>query len=203
MTLKIAGGLYKGLRLETPPSHITRPTAEMLRDAVFNICQNKIQEAHFLDLFAGSGAIGLEALSRGAATVLFVEKNPQALIALKKNIEKAAVQAQTTLLPYDVQVALKKLKEVSFDLVYIDPPYGEKEAEQRSEKALSFILETLDQGFLLQSEAWVFVEFSSYSKKDFSALPLKNLKWDNTRRFGKSHLHLFKYYSLTTQSINR
>ena len=195
MTLKIAGGLYKGLRLETPPSPITRPTAGMLRDAVFNICQNKIQEAYFLDLYAGSGAMGIEALSRGALHVFFVEKNPLALAALKKNIGKAAVQTQTTLLPYDVQVTLKKLKEVSFDLIYIDPPYGEKEEELRSEKALGFILETLDQGSLLKPDAWVFVEFSSYSKKDFSTLPLKNLKWDNTRRFGRSHLHLFKYTS--------
>lgn len=192
MTLKIAGGVYKGLRLETPPSHITRPTAEMLREAVFNICQHKIEDALFLDLYAGSGAMGIEALSRGAKKAVFVEKNPLALTALKKNIEKVSANTQTQIFPYDIQLALKKIKDHLFDLVYIDPPYGEKTEELRSEKALRHILEFLDQGTLLDSEAWVLIEFSSYSKMDFSTLPLNTLKWHNTRTFGRSHLHLFK-----------
>lgn len=192
MSLKIAGGLYKGLRLTTPPSHITRPTSEILREAVFNICQHKIHNARFLDLYAGSGAMGIEALSRGAQEAVFVEKNPQALTALKKNIEKAALQEQTRIYPYDVQVSIKKLNNALFDIVYIDPPYGEKNDEARAEKILTPLLLSLEHHAVLNDDAWVFVEFSSYSKKEFSSLPLQSLTWHNTRTFGKAHLHLFK-----------
>jgi len=192
MSLKIAGGIHKGLRLETPSGNITRPTSEILRAAVFNICQHKIQEANFLDLYAGSGAIGIEALSRGASHCTFVEKDRNALQALKKNIEKTASENSTTVFPCDVQVALKKF-HCMFDIVYIDPPYGEKHIEQLSEKVVESLLITLDLKNLLNKDAWVFLEFSSYSKKDFSKLPFEHLKWDNTRTFARSVLYLFKY----------
>lgn len=193
MTLKIAGGLYKGLRLETPSSSITRPTAEILRGAVFNICQHKVVDATFLDLYAGSGAMGIEAMSRGAKNVVFVEKDKRALLCLKKNIEKTPIQEHIKILPYDVIASLKKMSSYSFDLVYIDPPYGEKEEERIAEKSLDTILDILDSGSLLNNDAWIFIEFSSYSKKDFATLPLQKIKWQNTRTFGRSNLHLFKY----------
>lgn len=193
MTLKIAGGLYKGLRLETPSSKITRPTSEILRESVFNICQHKIIDASFLDLYAGSGAIGIEAMSRGAKDVVFVEKDRQALLALKKNIEKIQVQEKTLVLACDVLIAIKKLSPATFDLVYIDPPYGEKKEELVAEKMLDKIFEYLDTGTLLNKDAWILLEFSSYSKKDFTALPLKKIKWQNKRTFGRSNLYLFKY----------
>lgn len=192
MSLKIAGGIYKGLRLETPSGDTTRPTSEILRTAVFNICQHRIEGANFLDLYAGSGAIGIEALSRGASHCTFVEKDRNALQALKKNIEKTSLQSSTTLLPYDVEVALKRLQDKPFDIVYIDPPYGEKHTEQLSEKIVESLLTTLDTKNLLHPEAWVFLEFSSYSKKDFSKLAFEHLKWDNTRTFARSVLYLFK-----------
>lgn len=193
MVLKIVGGKYKGLRLETPSGITTRPTAEIVREAVFNICQHKIKDACFLDLYAGSGAMGIEAISRGAKEAFFVEKDRYALAALKKNIEKAAIQEKTTLLPYDIFVSLKKLRPHSFDLVYIDPPYGEKHAELLAENALDKILAILDVEELLHKEAWIFIEFSTYSKKNFTNLPLQKIKWQSTRVFGRSNLHLFKY----------
>lgn len=193
MTLKITGGLYKGLRLESPPSKTTRPTSEILRESVFNICQHRVKEASFLDLYAGSGAMGIEAMSRGAKNVVFVEKDRQALLVLKKNIEKASIQESAKILPCDVLAATKKLSSSTFDLVYIDPPYGEKKEEIIAEKNLDKIFELLDSGTLLNKDAWIFLEFSSYSKKDFATLSLKKIKWQNTRIFGRSNLHLFKY----------
>jgi len=191
MSLKIVGGIYKGLRLDTPSSQTTRPTAEVLREAVFNMCQYKVSEALFLDLYAGSGAMGIEALSRGATSAFFVENHPQALKALKKNLSK--VQEGAYLYPYDVLASLKKLHDVAFDLVYIDPPYGEKKEEARSEQTLIKLLHLLDQSSLLQKEAWVFVEFSAYANKEtLSSLPLATLAWHSARIFGRSILHLFK-----------
>ena len=75
--MKVASGTLRGRKLDTPKSAAVRPTMEMCRQALFNICQNYCEGAHFLDLFAGSGAIGIEALSRGAASSTFVEKHVQ------------------------------------------------------------------------------------------------------------------------------
>ncbi|MBM3191049.1 MAG: 16S rRNA (guanine(966)-N(2))-methyltransferase RsmD [Chlamydiae bacterium] len=192
MSLKIAGGLYKGLRLETPSSHTTRPTQEILRMAVFNKCQHKIEQASFLDLYAGSGAMGLEAFSRGAKSTTFVEKDRNALVALKKNIAKFPQEAALHLMPYDVKIALKKLQGQIFDLVYIDPPYGDKKLETHFEKELEDLLFYLDSSLLLAPRAWVFVEFSSYCKKDFTTLPLTHLKGESKKSFGRSLLFVFK-----------
>jgi 16S rRNA (guanine(966)-N(2))-methyltransferase RsmD len=192
MTLKIAGGCYKGLRLETPSSSITRPTSEMLRTAVFNICQNKIEDAIFLDLYAGSGAIGIEAMSRGAKEVVFVEKDKRALTCLKQNLANTSIGDQGKVLPFDVLSALKKLSPYHFDLVYIDPPYGNTQETLAAEKDLEKIFHHLETSSLLNDDAWVLLEFSSYSKKDFASLPLKTLQFENTRTFGRSCLHLFK-----------
>ena len=192
MILKIAGGLYKGLRLETPAGKTTRPTSEILRESVFNICQHKILDAAFLDLYAGSGAIVIEAISRGAKTTTFVENNRNALVALKKNIAKAKLQEKTNVLPLDILIALKRLPPHAFDIVYIDPPYGEKKDELLAEHTLDKIFSILDTEELLKKGAWIFIEFSSYSKKNFKNLPLKKIEWHNTRVFGRSNLHLFK-----------
>lgn len=193
MPLKIAGGLYKGLPLETPSGSKTRPTAEVLRMAVFNICQHKTKDAHFLDLYAGSGAMGVEALSRGALKATFIENDRQALKALKKNIEKIQAEDASLVLPLDVQVGLKKVQNTLFNIVYIDPPYGEKKLEALSEKIVESLLITLDTGSFLHLDAYVFLEFSSYSKKDFSSLPLQHLRCDNIKTFGRSILYVFKY----------
>lgn len=85
MTLRVIAGKYKGRSLKTPKATSTRPTQGMLREAVFNICQNEIEGAFFLDLFAGSGAMGFEAISRGAMKATLVEQNRQAQLCIKEN----------------------------------------------------------------------------------------------------------------------
>jgi 16S rRNA (guanine(966)-N(2))-methyltransferase RsmD len=122
MSLQIIAGLYRGRRLISPKGDQTRPTQGILREALFNILQNQIAGSHFLDLFAGSGAIGLEALSRGAQEVVFVEHNRLALQALKANIERLACKARV--LPFDIFKALKLLSN-PFDLIFADPPYDQ------------------------------------------------------------------------------
>lgn len=123
MGLRIIAGKFKGRILKTPKSASTRPTQGMLREAVFNICQNEIVDARFLDLFAGSGAMGLEALSRGAAHVTFVEQNGQAIACIKENIAALQVEKLTRIIPRDASRALGLLAGEVFDLIYIDPPY--------------------------------------------------------------------------------
>lgn len=194
MTLKINGGLFKGISLESPSGNKTRPTSSMLREAVFNICQHKVQEANFLDIFAGTGAMGLEALSRGAAHSTFIENDRNALACIRKNIQKLSATDKTSILPIDVLSSLKKLEGQTFDLIYIDPPYGEKEIEKRSLEQLKAILAHLDK-HLTDASTWIFVEFSSYCKEDFSQLPFERIRWEQKRTFARSDLHLFKRIS--------
>lgn len=192
MSLKILGGDYRGIPLESPSGKNTRPTLSMVRQAVFNMCQQKIENSLFLDLFAGTGAMGLEALSRGAKEAFFVEKQRQALHCLKNNIQKLHVEEKAIIYPVDVLTALKRLSDRSFDLIYIDPPYGEKKEEIHSEPLVEKILLELDSDSLVSIDGWVFLEFSLYSKKDFKKLPLKNLHYDHSRDFARTTLHLFK-----------
>ncbi|HSX25510.1 MAG TPA: 16S rRNA (guanine(966)-N(2))-methyltransferase RsmD [Chlamydiales bacterium] len=183
MTLRIIGGKYKGLLLKTPKSTSTRPTQGMLREAVFNICQNQINDARFLDLFAGSGAIGFEALSRGASHVTFVEQNKIAIACLKENIAKLNVALQTQLLPLPAARALPFLaKQSKFNLVYIDPPY---------DTPFQSLLEGLKP--LLAPHATVFIEERHSPKIQQTPPEFPFLQLIDSRRFGIALLHQYQF----------
>ncbi|MBP9841426.1 MAG: 16S rRNA (guanine(966)-N(2))-methyltransferase RsmD [Simkaniaceae bacterium] len=120
--MRLTGGIFKNRLLKSPKGQSTRPTSEKLRQAVFNILQHKIEGATFLDLFAGSGAMGLEALSRGALKATFVENHPEALKALYANIAALELQESSQVISQNAKKILPKLG--SFDIIYVDPPYG-------------------------------------------------------------------------------
>lgn len=110
--------------LEAPAGVATRPTSDRLRETIFNVLAPRMDGARFLDLYAGSGAVGLEALSRGAAHVDFVERAPAALGALRKNLERLNVTAGFRIHGAGVGSVLRKMKPgAAFDLVFLDPPY--------------------------------------------------------------------------------
>src|SRR5690349_14081953 len=98
MTLRIIGGTLRGRRLLSPKSSLTRPTTAIVRKSVFDICQEIIVDAEFLDLFAGSGAMGIEALSRGAKHVTFVDSNAQAIQCVEHNLRLFKMEKQATIL---------------------------------------------------------------------------------------------------------
>ena len=128
MRLSLASGLYKGRTLFAPKLKSTRPTKALVRDAFFNSMASRIEGANMLDLFAGFGAIGLEAISRGANSTTFVENHPKACEAIKKNITLLGVENQVQLMRVDCLKALEKLEKDnrSFSLIFADPPYEEK-----------------------------------------------------------------------------
>ena len=107
--LQIIGGKHKKRKLVAPTSGLLRPTTSQLRESVFNICQHRIEGVRFLDLFAGSGAMGLEALSRGAAHATFVERGSFSLKSIKKNIITLGELKHTTVVPGDVLTVLPLL----------------------------------------------------------------------------------------------
>ena len=122
--LRITSGLFRGRLIQSPPGSETRPTTERLRQAWLNALQFSLQDARILDLFSGSGALGLEALSRGAAYVIFVEADAKAATIIQKNIQTLGLQDQARVIVRKVEVALTELsKEPPFDLIFMDPPY--------------------------------------------------------------------------------
>ena len=127
--MRIIAGAFKGRRLAPVKGRI-RPTAAKVREAVFNILGPWVHGVRVLDLFAGTGALGIEALSRGAAAAVFVEDHPGALKVLRRNLEALGLTEMTTVWPLPVAAALKKLagRGEGFGLAFLDPPYGGGEA---------------------------------------------------------------------------
>ncbi len=121
--MRIISGIYGGRRLVAPKGDIARPTQDRVREAWFSILGAEVDGARVLDLFAGSGALGLEALSRGAASAEFVEQARASLIALAANIEALGVEEVAKIRKGDALKAAEGLEPGSYDLVFADPPY--------------------------------------------------------------------------------
>ncbi|MCL6557836.1 MAG: 16S rRNA (guanine(966)-N(2))-methyltransferase RsmD [Firmicutes bacterium] len=124
--MRVIGGLAKRRTLKAPPGRSIRPTAERVKEALFNILAAKIPGARFLDLFAGTGSVGIEALSRGAVQVVFVERSPRALNLIRENLRRTGFSNRALVLAKDALLALNLLQRrgETFDVIYIDPPYG-------------------------------------------------------------------------------
>ena len=140
--MRLTGGLDRGRRLFVPRGSRTRPTASKVREAIFNILGPP--PGPVLDLYAGSGALGLEALSRGATSAVFVERDGAALAALRRNVREAAVDTRARIIPGDVRGALRKLAagDVRFSWVFMDPPYVKDTAGVLAELSGSELLTT-------------------------------------------------------------
>jgi 16S rRNA (guanine966-N2)-methyltransferase len=126
--LRIIAGEFKGRRLQVPKGSTVRPTADRVREAWFSIVQQSIPDARVLDLFAGSGALGLEALSRGAARVDFVETHRVSLATLKANIEALKVEDRVTIHRMDALRFAERLRPQAYDVAFADPPYATDDA---------------------------------------------------------------------------
>ena len=123
--MRIAGGEFRGRVLHAPKGLDVRPTQDRVREALFSMLQNEIGGARFLDLFAGSGSVGLEALSRGAAMATFVEQSPHSLSSITKNIAMLKAESRCNVIRADVYAWIAAAHDgLDFDIVYADPPYA-------------------------------------------------------------------------------
>jgi 16S rRNA (guanine966-N2)-methyltransferase len=160
--LRIIGGKVKGRRLQTPSkssarrtgSQLIRPTADRAREALFSIIGKEVEGAAVLDLFAGTGALGLEALSRGAQSAVFVDKSSQSTGLIKKNIDLCGFSDKSFIIKKDLAKSLSFLEKIlpdkKFSLIFVDPPYR---------KTLSLkMLEELSSGIFLTSSGIVVAE---------------------------------------------
>lgn len=123
MTLKILGGLLKGRNIKIPKTPSTRPITSLLRKSIFDTCQFFIEDARVLDLFAGSGAIGIEALSRGASFACFIDIGQIAIDCIKENIKTLQLTDRSLVLKKDAFDFLEDFDKETFTILFIDPPY--------------------------------------------------------------------------------
>ena len=123
--MRVIAGSARRIMLTTPPGLATRPTTDRIKETLFNIISRDLADCRFLDLFAGSGAIGIEALSRGAGQAVFVEQDRAALSCIKENLKRTRLEGRAKILAMDAAGALPYLKEDGepFGMIFMDPPY--------------------------------------------------------------------------------
>lgn len=134
--MRVIAGMAGSLPLKTPEGADTRPTADRIKETLFNMLQPHLSGCIFIDLFSGSGGIGIEALSRGAEHCYFVENNSSAVSCIQQNISFTKLEDKATLLRQDVIGALSVIQEKEADIIFMDPPYGAGH-EERVLKALA------------------------------------------------------------------
>lgn len=124
--MRVIAGSARRTNLETPAGEATRPTTDRIKETLFNIINYDLMDCRFLDVFAGSGAIGIEALSRGAECAVFVESASEPIRCIRANLEKTHLTERARVLAMDVFGAFKLLQtEEPFDFIFMDPPYSE------------------------------------------------------------------------------
>jgi 16S rRNA (guanine966-N2)-methyltransferase len=180
--MRIIAGALKG-RVLAPVQGRTRPTAAKVREAIFSILGAAVLEAQVLDLFAGTGALGIEALSRGAGRAVFVEDHPGALKALSRNLETLGLRDRGRVLPVPATAALRQLaaRGERFGLVFLDPPYGGG--------AAAATLEALGGSSLLLPEVWVVAE---HSRRETLPESIGILKQHTLRRYGDTQVAIYR-----------
>ncbi len=175
--MRIVAGVLKGRRLVAPRGRGVRPTLEMVREAVFDVLGPRVAGARVLDLFAGSGAMGIEALSRGATHAVWCDSEVRSIEAIRENVERLGVGRQGTVLHMTGRAALQYLerKGRTFDLVFLDPPYDEGHYEE--------MLLALARSSLVVGDGRVCVE---HPKRIDLAPVFGALIQDRRRRYGES-----------------
>lgn len=133
--MRVIAGAYKGRNLKSPPSMNVRPTSDRLRETLFNVIAPRIEESRFLDLCAGSGAVGIEALSRGASHVTFVDRSRRSCALIESNLELCRVsEEQQVIYCSDAYEFLRQTRSGPWDIIFFDPPYKDDYL-----KALEFV----------------------------------------------------------------
>lgn len=151
--MRVIAGSARRLLLKAPEGLDTRPTQDIIKETLFNVIQNEVPGSRFLDLFSGSGAVGIEALSRGAVEAVFVENNRKAVKVIEENLNFTKLHDRARVITGDVMVALNQLEgKGCFDIIHMDPPY-EMDLEKN-------VLEYLCGSKLINSDSLIIIEAS-------------------------------------------
>ena len=173
--MRVIAGTARRLPLVTPKGMETRPTTDRIKETLFNILQPEIPDCRFLDLFSGSGGIGIEALSRGAESAVFVEKNPKACACIRENLTFTKLSPKAVVMEQDVLSAINRLSGSGvFDIIFMDPPYG-KDYEYDVLLALSHS-DIVDRYTIIVIEEALNVPLDYIDECGFETVKVKNYK---------------------------
>ena len=179
--MRVISGKYRGHHLVSFNADHIRPTTDRVKETMFNIVQSYVPDAQVLDLFSGTGSLGIEALSRGAAKVTFVEKSKKSLQILDKNLEKLKVDEPHQIIQKDVLSFLKTYAGPAFDLIFADPPFTEKMAHD--------VMLAADVSAAFGAETLMMIESGRHEQilEDYPSL----VRYD-VREFGDKSLSFFR-----------
>lgn len=179
--MRVIAGSAKSLKLKTLDTMDTRPTQDRTKETLFNVLSPYLADCRFMDLFAGSGGIGIEALSRGAASCIFVESNPMAISCILENLQFTKLKERAKVLKGDVLTILSQIPDDKpYDVIFMDPPYN-KELEK-------LVLTYLSQKKMIDEYTIVVVEASL--ETDFSYLEDLSLRIYKKKQY-KTNQHVF------------
>lgn len=184
--MRVTGGTGRGRRLKVPSGSHVRPTSDKVKQALFNILGERVIDASFLDLYAGAGGIGIEALSRGANRVIFVDSSRESLTAIKQNIERAGFESCARTEWSKAETFLRKPSE-TYDIIFLDPPYAEETLP---------LLELISRSGLVKSDGIVVAE---HFKKRLSPERAGRLSLYREARYGDTVL---AFYRINNESSN-
>ena len=185
--MRIISGKFRGLKLQPPVDFTIRPTSDRLKESLFSILESnkyniKIENSNVIDICSGTGALGIEALSRGAKLIYFIDKDPKAINVLQKNISKLKIdykdETYIKIIRDDANKALQNIKN-NFDIVLIDPPYNSNVIEE--------CLVKLKQYNLINFNSYIFAESSKNENINFDGFDLLD-----TKIYGKSKLTILQ-----------
>ncbi len=183
--LRVISGTAKGHKLKTPKGMNTRPTTDMIKESLFNILQSHIPGARVLDLFAGTGSLGIEALSRGASLAVFVDSRIDCVSIIRENLEHTKLTTKAEIYRSDWKNALLKLgNSRKFDVIFLDPPYHKNFLQQA--------LNSLSINDIINDEGIIAVERSKSDKLEIA----QNLELIEDRLYGETALSFYKKTAL-------
>ena len=178
--MRVIAGTARSLPLKAPEGMDTRPTTDRIKETLFNVLQADLQGSVFLDLFSGSGGIGIEAISRGAKKAYFVEQSPKAVACIEQNLAFTKFTDRGIVIRQDVLAALTGIREESVDIIFMDPPYN-----QEHEKRVLMLLKELS---YVTEDTIIVVEADLHTSFDY----LEDLGYEITKiKKYKTNKHLF------------
>lgn len=178
--MRIITGAYRGRRLETPRDFSVRPTSDKVKEAIFSMISQDIDEAMVLDLFAGTGSLGLEALSRGAKHCYFIDNERESVRMLKSNINHCKADNESTVFVGDFKYAMSRIKE-PIDIAFLDPPYEGNILEEA-------LLKVSQEGFMAP-EGLVITEHGPKNSMPDNIGSLEKIK---EKKYGQVHVTIYR-----------
>jgi 16S rRNA (guanine(966)-N(2))-methyltransferase RsmD len=177
---KVVAGRFKGIRIYTPKHKRIKPTSSVVKRAIFDYLGDYVIDKEILDLYAGTGGLGIEALSRGAKSAVFVENDPECVKVLRKNLSQLK-GVKVEVIPLDVFMGLRMLRGRKFDIVFLDPPYAQK--------LVKSTLMELAEYDIVKENSFVIAE---HHKKEVIAEKIGYFKLERQRGYGETFVSIFR-----------